>query len=148
MPYAALLPLALSMGVLLAVYLPILSQSGRIVASPILANAPFYFFGLVTTVILALAAGNRAGDFARLREVPAWMYLTGVVSALMILGSTYLIPRIGPGPFFVLLVAGQVLTGAVLSHMGWLGAPVDAIGLRKAAGLMLVVVGAGLVSIR
>ncbi|MCV2871475.1 DMT family transporter [Defluviimonas sp. WL0050] len=148
MPYAALLTLALSMGVLLAVYLPVLSQSGRIVDSPILANAPFYFFGLVTTVILAVGAGNRMADFARLREVPGWMFLTGVVSALMILGSTFLIPRIGPGPFFVLLVAGQIVTGAVLSHMGWFGAPVDAVGLRKATGLLLVICGAGLVSLR
>jgi transporter family-2 protein len=76
------------------------------------------------------------------------MFLTGVVSALMILGSTFLIPRIGPGPFFVLLVAGQIVTGALLSHMGWFGAPVDAVGLRKAAGLFLVICGAGLVSLR
>ncbi|WP_267633432.1 DMT family transporter [Frigidibacter sp. RF13] len=148
MPYVALTSLALAMGVALAVYLPVLSQSGRIVGSPILANAPFYLLGFLTTVAMAVAAGNRLSDFARLREVPGWMYLSGVVSALMILGSTFLIPRIGPGPFFVLLVTGQILTGALLSQMGWLGAPMDAVSLRKAAGLLLVVLGAGLVTIR
>ncbi|MCW3784264.1 DMT family transporter [Defluviimonas salinarum] len=148
MPYAVFASLALFMGVLLATYLPVLSQSGRLVGSPILANVPFYFFGLVTSAMLAVAAGNRMDDFARLRELPGWMFLTGVVSALMILGSTFLIPRIGPGAFFVLLVAGQIMTGAVLSHMGWLGAPVDPIGLRKLAGLGLVMLGTGLVAWR
>ncbi|MBT8408900.1 MAG: DMT family transporter [Alphaproteobacteria bacterium] len=142
------LMIAFTMGVALAVYVPVLSQTGRLVASPILANVPFYAIATVTSLILALGAGNRLADFARLREVPAWMYLAGFVSALMILGSTYLIPRVGPGPFFVLLVAGQILMGAALSHFGWLGAPLDAMSLRKVFGLALVIAGAALVSLR
>lgn len=148
MPYAVLLSLAVSMGALLAIYLPVLSQSGRIAGSPILANAPFYLFGLLTMIVLALAAGNRAADFARLKAVPPWMFATGAVSAVMILGTTFLIPKIGPGLFFVLLVTGQILTGAVVSHMGWLDAPLDPLDARKLAGLALVLAGAALVSIR
>jgi len=140
--------LAFGLGALLAVYLPVLGQSGRIVGSPILANVPFFAAGLATSFVLTLAMGNRLADFGRLREVPPWMYLAGVASGMMILGSTFLLPRIGPGPFFVLLVAGQILVGALLSHYGLLGAPLDAVSTRRLAGLALVVGGAWLVVMR
>lgn len=140
--------LAFGMGVTLAVYLPVLSQTGRLVSSPILANVPFFALGMVTSFIVALMTGNRLADFSRLKEVPPWMFLAGVVSGLMILGSTWLIPRIGPGPFFVLLVAGQILMGSLLSNFGWLGAPLDAVSMRKAGGIALVILGAYFVAVR
>ena len=131
----------------MAVYLPILSQSGRIIASPILANIPFFAIALLTSIVAALAMGNTVADIARLREIPTWMFVAGVVSGLMILGTTFLLPRIGPGPFFVLFVAGQILAGSILSHYGLLGAALDVITIRRIFGLILVVTGAWFVSI-
>lgn len=140
--------LAFSMGAILALYVPVLSLSGRIIGSPILANVPFFGIGMITSFVLALVMGHSLSDFGRLQEVPPWMFLAGVASGLMVLGSTFLIPRIGPGPFFVLLVAGQILMGTALSHFGVLGAALDPVTLRKVLGLVLVLGGAYLVTIR
>ena len=60
------------------------------------------------------------------------MYLSGVLSGLMILGSAFLIPQIGAGPFFVLFVAGQVVTGAIIGHFGWFRLAPDAATLQSA----------------
>ena len=139
------LTLAVGMGAALALYLPMLSQSGRIVASPALANIPFFVIGAITSLAIFLAT-EKASHAVRLLEVPPWMYVAGVASGLMILGSTFLIPRIGAGPFFVLLVAGQILMGAVVSQLGILGSPVDPVSLKKAAGLLMVIAGAWLVT--
>lgn len=45
------------------------------------------------------------------------------MSALMIFRSSYLVPRIGTGALFVLVVSGQIIIGAVINHYGLLGVP-------------------------
>jgi len=140
--------LSVAMGLALAIYLPILSHSGKIIGSPILANIPFYTLGLLTSFLLSLMMGSKLSDYSKLSGVPPWMFIAGVVSGLMILGTTFLIPRIGPGPFFVLMVTGQIIGGALLSHYGLLGAPLDTVTLKKIAGMALVVAGAYLVTMK
>ncbi|MCB1379577.1 MAG: DMT family transporter [Alphaproteobacteria bacterium] len=137
--------IAVAMGGSLALYIPMLSQSGRIVGSPVMANIPFFFIALLTTIVIFLATG-KLSDVGNLAQVPPWMFTAGIVSAFMIVGSVFLIPRIGAGPFFVLLVAGQLLMGAVVSHFGLLGSPVDPANLKKVAGVLLAIAGAYLVT--
>jgi transporter family-2 protein len=64
----------------------------------------------------------------------------------MIFGSSYLVPRIGTGALFVLLVAGQIIIGAVINHYGLLGIPEQSISTVKLSGTVLVLAGAVLVS--
>lgn len=139
---------ALGLGVGFGLYLTLNSLTAREVGSPFLANVAFFAFGLATAALLALAAGNRFADLARFRDVQWWMYLSGIMSGLMILGSAFLIPRIGPGAFFVLFVAGQVVTGSVIGHFGWFRSAPDTATLRTFIGLGLVILGAWLVTSR
>ena len=64
----------------------------------------------------------------------------------MIFGSSYLVPRIGTGALFVLLVAGQIIIGAVINHYGLLGVPEQSISTVKLSGTVLVLAGAVLIS--
>src|SRR5690606_3456412 len=68
----------------------------------------------------------------------------GVIGASMVLAATVLVPRLGAGALFCLIVLGQVLGAMALDHFGVLGAqrPVD---MARVAGALLVVVGAALV---
>lgn len=143
-PYLA----ALGLGVAFGLYLPMNSLTARVLDSPFLANVAFFAFGLVTALVVAWVGGNRPADFARFGDVPMWMYLSGVMSGLMILGSAFLIPLIGSGPFFVLFVAGQIVTGVIIGHLGWFRLVPDAATLRTVAGLFCVIVGAWLVTSR
>lgn len=53
------------------------------------------------------------------------------MSAGMIIGSFYLVPRIGIGAFFVLLVAGKLLAAMVFGQFGLFGAPATAMTPRQ-----------------
>jgi transporter family-2 protein len=44
------------------------------------------------------------------------------------------------------MIAGQVITGLVLSHFGLLGSPVEPISLYKILGALLLVAGVGIVT--
>jgi len=60
----------------------------------------------------------------------------------MIIGTTYLIPRVGARKFFILVITGQILMGIIISHFGILESPKDAVTLKKMLGALLIVVGA------
>jgi transporter family-2 protein len=137
---------AVGVGAAFALYLPVLGQTGRLLDSAALANVPFFLIGAVTCLVFFLVTDS-PGHIAKLATVPPWMFLAGLVSGLTIMSTAFLIPRVGPGPFFVLAVAGQILAGAVMSHFGIFGAPVDPVTLKKIAGIVLVVGGAYLATL-
>ena len=133
--------MALLMGVLLSVYLPMNSSVSRYLGSALTANVTFFFIALVTSIIVFWIWGDHA-TMANIKKVPAFLYITGVISAFNILGTTYLIPRVGVRRFFILVVCGQILTAVVVSHFGWLTSPKDPISVKKIIGAALVVLGA------
>jgi len=140
--------LALSLGAIVAVYFPMIAQSARILGSGPLANVPFFFIAFITSVILAFATGSRAGDFAKTIALPPALLTAGILSAGLIIGSSFLIPRIGIGAFMVLLVSGQVLAGLVFGYFGLFGAAATSLTLGKVAGAFMVIFGVWLVTFK
>lgn len=134
------LSLALIVGVVSAIYLPMNSSVSRHLGSPLTANITFYSVALVTSVLLFLIYGERE-TLRNLGQVPAWLYLTGFVSAFIVLAITFLIPKIGARQLVVVSIAGQILMAMVISHLGVLESPQDPITLKKVAGAALLVAG-------
>ncbi|GBO55667.1 integral membrane protein [Pseudanabaena sp. lw0831] len=128
------------MGVITSVYLPMNGVVARYVGSALLANIPFYLLGAITTLLLYSLTGNFSA-VSRFREVPSYLYLSGFISAFLVFGSTFLIPRLGAGRFFVLFVAGQILMALAVSHFGLLDSPQDPITLKKVFGAILLLIG-------
>lgn len=131
---------SLSVGAMLSVYLPMNSMVSRHLGSAITANITFFLMALVTSVAMFTLWGDQS-TLPRLKTVPWYLYLTGFVSAFIVLATTYLIPQIGVRKFFILTISGQILTAMVVSHFGLLDTPVDPLTLRKTVGALLVVVG-------
>ncbi len=128
------------LGALMTVYLPMNSAVSRWVGSPITASVIFFAVALLTALILFIVAGEY-GTVAKIKDVPGYLYVAGVISVLMIVGTTFLIPKIGARQFFILLVSGQVIMALVVSHLGILESPKDLITLKKIVGAALVVCG-------
>lgn len=138
--------LAIAMGALMSIYIPMISQSARIMGATVMGNVPFFFVAFVSSVGIALAFGQRGEAFRKILDVPGWLLLAGVFSALIIVGASYLVPRIGTGPLFVMLVAGQIVSGIVINQFGLLGVPAQPATPSIAIGALLVIAGAGLVT--
>ena len=138
--------LAMAMGAAISIYLPMISASARIMGGAPLGNVPFFLVAFITSVAIAAGTTDFAGGLGKLGDVPKWMFVAGVISALMIIGTSYLVPRIGTGALFVLLVAGQIIVGAVINQFGLLGVPAQPMSLIKFVGTVAVLGGAVLVS--
>ncbi|MBW1799964.1 MAG: DMT family transporter [Deltaproteobacteria bacterium] len=135
--------LALAMGVMLSIYLPMNSTVARHLGSPITASMPFFFVAFLTTIGILLIFGD-TGTLLKLKQLPPNLFLPGFAAAFMVLGTTFLIPKIGARKFFILTIAGQILMAMILSHFGALESPKDPVTLKKLAGAVLIVVGAGI----
>ena len=143
-----LIGLALLMGAIISIYLPMISQTARMLGSGPMANVPFFAVALISSVLIAFATGSRAEQFQKIGSLPLWLLTAGIMSAGMIIGSSFLIPKIGIGTFFVLLVSGQVLAGMIFGYFGLFGVPATALTFGKVLGAILVVGGVYLVTFR
>lgn len=137
---------ALLMGALVSIYLPMVTQTAKILKSAPLANVPFFGVALFSSIGIAALTGSREKEFSGIISLPVWLFTAGIMSALMVLGSSYLIPRIGLNAFFVLLVSGQIIAGMVFSQFGLFGTPVSPISVSKIGGAVMVMLGAYLVT--
>ncbi len=133
--------IALLMGVAMSLYLPMNSSVSRYLGSSIAASVTFFAVALLTAALILLMSGEFKA-IARIAHVPKYLYLAGFISAFMIIGTTFLIPKIGARTFFILLVAGQILMAIIVSHFGVLESPRDSITLKKILAAGLVVAGA------
>ena len=132
---------AFLMGVILSTYLPMNSSASRYLGSSIAASFSFFIVATATCLCILLVSGQQQ-CLAKLKSVPVYLHVAGIISAFFIVGTTFLVPRIGARTFFILLVAGQILMAIVISHFGLLESPQDPVTLKKVAGAILVIAGA------
>ena len=132
--------LALMIGIISAVYLPMNSSVSRYLGSPLTANITFYSVALVTSVFLFSVYGDFA-SIRRIPEVPPLLFLTGFVSAFIVLAITFLIPKLGARQLVIVSIAGQILMAMAISHFGVLESPRDPVTLKKIIGAALLFAG-------
>jgi bacterial/archaeal transporter family-2 protein len=104
------------------------------------------FGGIVAAIILvgvALAARNSAG-IAAVRE-PPWLWLGGLMGAIVVTAVTFSPPRIGTFATIGLLVASQLAMGVVIDALGLFGLERIPFTWERAIGLALLAGGAVLV---
>ena len=110
-----------------------------------MGNAMFWTIGAITAIIIGLTGWDPA-VFTRLKEVPLWLLTAGVMGGLLVFGIAWTMPQLGAGTAFVLLIAGQVISGMIFSHFGLLGSPVEPISMVKIVGVVLLISGVAIVT--
>lgn len=140
--------LALLLGAIVSIYFPMIAQSAKILGSGPLANVPFFGIAFISSIAIAITMGNRLSDLGKMSQVPLWLWTSGIMSAGLIIGSSFLIPRLGLGAFFVLLVSGQVLASMIFGFFGVFGVPATDVSWGKLLGAALVIGGVYLVTFK
>lgn len=103
---------------------------------------------LVFSVALLLAARQGLGGLTHLSRTPAWMWIGGLMGLTVVTAITFAQPRIGATATIGILIAGQLVMGAIIDRFGLFG--VDQIGISpaRAVGIALLGIGAGLSLVR
>jgi transporter family-2 protein len=98
-------------------------------------------------VVAALLILSARGGNLRLASGLPWYAFTGGLLGLVIVGTLgYTVPRLGLSTALTVVTVSQFAVAALIDHFGWLGAPLQPLGLLRLAGLGLMVLGVWLVT--
>jgi transporter family-2 protein len=103
---------------------------------------------LVLSLAILLVARAGTGDLGGAFRAPPWMWLGGVMGLTVVFTITFAQPRIGATATIGILIAGQLVMGAIIDRFGLFG--VDQIGISwpRAVGIGLLGAGAALSLVR
>ena len=91
-------------------------------------------------VVARMGFGGLGGAF----RTPAWMWLGGLMGLTVVGTITFAQPRIGATATIGILIAGQLVMGALIDRYGLFGVERIDISLPRAIGIVLLGIGAGL----
>ena len=105
-------------------------------------------FATVLSAVLALVAlvvaQRSLGAIARATAQPWWMLLGGVIGLFILLTITYAGSQIGTAATVGILIAGQLVMGAVIDRFGLFGTKQIALQWPRLLGIVLLGAGAAL----
>ena len=99
--------------------------------------------GAIAVLLPMLFWGD--GSFTEWRGVPWYVWGAGALGIMVIAGVSFAIPRVGAAASTMLIVAGQLVIGAVLDHYGWLGVERRPFRPEKLLGFLVIAAGLWLV---
>lgn len=97
----------------------------------------------LSLVLLAFAKRSLVG-YSHAAHAPAWMWVGGVMGAVIVLGITFAAPRIGTTATVAIFVFAQFAAAAVVDRYGLFGLDRIPVSAARVAGLALLGVGAAL----
>lgn len=135
---------SIALGAVISLHLAMNARAAEVLGSPRTGNTIFWVVGALTGLAIWLAGGEWEA-LRRVSFVPPALWLAGALGASLVLGISFAMPRLGIATTTAALLAGQLATGALLGHFGWLTSAPDPLSLSKLAGLAAIAVGVFLV---
>ena len=103
---------------------------------------------LAFSVLILLAVRGGLGGLPQSLKTPAWMWIGGLMGLTVVGAITFAQPRIGATATIGILIAGQILMGAVIDRFGLFGVDQIAISPTRGVGIALLGIGAALSLVR
>jgi bacterial/archaeal transporter family-2 protein len=103
---------------------------------------------LALSLLILLVARMGPGGIGGAFRTPAWMWLGGLMGLTVVLSITFAQPRIGATATIGILIAGQLVMGALIDRYGLFGVDQIAISTPRAVGIVLLGIGAALSLVR
>ena len=136
---------ALAIGILVSLQPSINAVMARELSSSLLASTVSIGISFCLVFFAWQILGKGGGELSQVRQLPWWIVIGGVAGMVFVVGGVMVAPALGFAPFFVCIIAGQLVGSTVIDQFGAFGLPVKPASGIKLAGLLLVLAGAALV---
>ena len=118
----------------------------KLYGRPVWAMVTVFAVAFATSLVIALASGQKPPLAAGLVSVPWWAWIGGAFGAIYILSMMLTADKLGAAVFMGLTVTTAVITSLVMDHFGLLGFEVHKAGVARIAGGLLMVGGLALIA--
>ena len=142
------LVLACFAGGLIAAQGPIYTRFAAEIGNPIQAGMLAFATGTLVFFALALVQGSPFPDFAVVKQVPLWLWAGGAIGTAVVLISMFAVPKLGVATYTVAMIAGQLAASYVYDKIGAFGLSPRDLSPVNVIGMVLVLAGVVLTTIR
>ena len=140
-----LVGVAIVIGCLMPVQAAINAELGRILQQPYLSALVSFFVGTLFLGFLVLIQGISVEPLRRLPFSTPHLLSGGVMGALFVGASLYLIPKLGATGLIASFICGQLLMSVLMDHFGLFGLKAVPISASRLLGLVCLIGGLFLV---
>jgi bacterial/archaeal transporter family-2 protein len=103
-------------------------------------------FAIGTLALFAIVVvGGKLGTLRGIANASWWELTGGLLGALFVTLTIVIVPRIGTASAMAAAIAGQLIAGLLLDQFGLFGFRAIALDGKRALGVALLLIGAGLV---
>lgn len=128
-------------GILIPIMAALSGALGRALDNPWVAAAIVSAGGFATVLAFTLLTGSMNVSWDALKQAKPLQLLAGLGFAFYLLSITWVGPRFGIGNAVMFVLAGQIVSSALIDHFGLFGAPHKPIDMLRASGLVIMAVG-------
>lgn len=128
-------------GVLIPIMAALSGALGRTLDNPWAAAAIVSAGAFATVLAFTLLTGSGNVNWEALKHARPMQLLAGLGFAFYLLSITWVGPRFGIGNAIMFVLAGQIISSALIDHFGLFGAPHKPVDLLRAAGLVIMATG-------
>ena len=135
------LGMAFTAGTLLALQAAVNSQLGKSLnGQPMMAALVSFLIGSVALFIMTVARGQ-FGSIALMPQQEWWKWTGGLMGAFLVCSSIIVAPKVGVANMLLFIILGQLLSGLLIDHYGFLGMPIKHVDWSKILGVGIVLIG-------
>ncbi len=136
--------ISLAIGMILPIQAALNGKLMRTFGHPVIGAAISFLTGTLLLVLYAIPLHKHI-TLAAVRETNWYDWAGGVIGVIYVTGIIMIIPRLGAGFAFALIVGGQLLMSLIMDHYGILGLAVNEVSWTKILGVALLILGVWLI---
>ncbi len=133
--------IAIIIGSMMPIQASINAELTRLVRHPYLGALISFSIGTLALGIMVIIKGLPITELKRLSSAPPHFFIGGVLGALFVGSSIFLIPKMGATTMIAAFVTGQLLMSVFIDHYGLLGIPVNQVSVTRIMGIILLFIG-------
>jgi len=135
------LPLALGIGVAMAIQTALNTQLRSYLHSPLQAAFLSFLVGTILLALMLLLQNQPKPSLQQLSQIPWFLWLGGFFGGYAISLSIYTAPKLGFLTLSGLIIFGQLAMSLLLDHFGWLGTEKMPVNWQRLLGAIIIFVG-------
>lgn len=136
-----LIPLAIGVGIAMALQTALNAQLREYLYSPLQAALLSFLVGTIALVVLVFFQSGQKPSFESLTHIPWFLWLGGFLGVYAITSSIFTVPKLGFLTLSGLIIFGQIVMSMLLDQLGWLGIEKTAISWQRFLGAMIIFLG-------
>lgn len=136
-----LLPLALGIGIAMAIQTALNTQLRELLHSPLQAAFISFLIGTIVLGLLVSFEDATKPSLAQLGQIPWYLWLGGFLGVYAISVSIYTAPKFGFLTLSGVIIFGQLGMSMLLDHFGWLGNEKIPVNWQRVLGAIMIFAG-------